>query len=125
MSRADEAQKILEQLPERLPDVQDIAIARTNGLVIMSLRKMIGNDEKSERLLGGMASALFSVSKRAAEELLKGEFVSLNAEMTTGNIFLIFTGKIILVALTKKEPNLGLISLELEEAAKKLNVVFT
>ena len=74
--------------------------------------------------MGGMASALFSISKRAAEELLKGEFISLVTEISTGNIFLIFTGVVILVITTKKDPNLGLISLELEEAAKKLNEVF-
>lgn len=125
MSRIEEAKSLLEKLNERLPDIQDIAISRTNGLVILSLRKTIRDDKKSERLLGGMASALFSVSKRAAEELLKGEFISLNCEISTGNLFLIFTGKVILIALTKQEPNLGLISLELEEAAAKLNEIFT
>ncbi|MBD3188694.1 hypothetical protein GF325_17840 [Candidatus Bathyarchaeota archaeon] len=125
MSRIEEAKSLLEKLHERLPDIQDIAISRTNGLVILSLRKTIRDDKKSERLLGGMASALFSVSKRAAEELLKGEFISLNCEISTGNLFLIFTGKVILIALTKQEPNLGLISLELEEAAAKLNEIFT
>ncbi|MHA1684476.1 MAG: roadblock/LC7 domain-containing protein [Promethearchaeota archaeon] len=124
MSRLDEARGLLEKLHERLPDIQDLAISRTNGLLILSLRKTISDDKKSERLLGGMASALFSVSKRAAEELLKGDFISLNTEISTGNLFLIFTGKVILIAITKKEPNLGLISLELEEAASKLNKIF-
>ena len=124
MSRLDDAKEILEKLHDRVPDLQDLAIARTNGLIVLSLRKTIGDDSKSERLLGGMASALFSISKRAAGELLKGEFVSMNCEITTGNIFLIFTGKVILIALTQKEPNLGLISLELEDAAQKLNAIF-
>lgn len=72
-----------------------------------------------------MASALFSISKRAAGELLKGNFQSINVEIDKGNIFLIFTGKVILITLTKPEPNLGLISLELEDAAKKLNKIFS
>jgi predicted regulator of Ras-like GTPase activity (Roadblock/LC7/MglB family) len=124
MSRLDEAKAILENFQSRLPDINDLAIARTNGLIITSLSRVTSTDNKSERLIGGMASALFSISKRAAEELLKGEFISLTTEITTGNIFLIFTGKVILIVLTKKEPNLGLISLELEEAAKNLNTIF-
>ena len=124
MSRIDEAQKILEELHVRVPDLNDLAIARTNGLIVLSLRKTIGEDKKSERLMGAMASALFSISKRAAEQLLKGVFTSLNIEINTGNLFLIHTGKIILIVLTKPEPNLGLISLELEDAATKLNEIF-
>lgn len=124
MSRLDEAKKLLEDLQIRVPDLNDLAIARTNGLVVMSLRKSLGDDQKLERLMGAMASALFSISKRAAEELLKGNFTSLNVEIDTGNIFLIYTGKIVLIVITKKEPNLGLISLELEDAAKKLNEIF-
>lgn len=124
MSRMDEAKALLEDLQNRASDLIDLAIARTNGLIILSLRKTISNDTKSERLMGAMASALFSISKRASGELLKGEFRSLNIEISTGNLFLIYTGKIILIVLTKKEPNLGLISLELEDAAEKLNTIF-
>lgn len=125
MSRIDEAQKLLENLQDRAPDLVELAIARTNGLIILSLRKTINQDKKSERLLGAMASALFSISKRAAGELLKGTFKSINVEIDNGNIFLVFTGKLILITLTKPEPNLGLISLELEDAATKLNEIFT
>ena len=124
MSRVDEARQLLQDLHARAPDFNDLAIARTNGLIILSLRKTIGDDKKSERLMGAMASALFSISKRAAGELLKGNFQSLNIEIDTGNVFLIFTGKVILICLTKKEPNLGLVSLELEDAAEKLNKIF-
>ena len=83
--RIDEARKILEDLQARVSDVNDLAIARTNGLIILSLRKSINEngDNKSERMLGGMASALFSISKRAATELLKGSFRSLNVEIDT------------------------------------------
>ena len=125
MSRMDEAKVLLEDLHSRVAELDDIAIARTNGLVIYSLRTSISTDDKSERMLGGMASALFSVSNRASSELMKGDFRSLNIEISTGNIFIIYTGRVILVALTKKDPNLGLLSLELEEAAEKLNTIFS
>ncbi len=123
MSKIDEAKKLLEDLQSRVPDISDLAIARTNGLIIYTLQK-VASDAKSERMLGGMASALFSISKRAADELLKGNFKSLNVEIDNGTIFLIFTGKVILIALTKPEPNLGLLTLELEDAVGKLNMIF-
>lgn len=125
MSKISEAHQLLDTLQERAPDLIELAIVRTNGLVILSKRKANIEDKKSERLLGAMASALFSISKRAAGELLKGKFQSINVEIDTGNIFLIYTGKVILITLTKTEPNLGLISLELEDAAEKLNTIFT
>ena len=124
MSRIEEATKLLDALQERAPDLMDLAIARTNGLVILSKLKVTSQDQKSTRLLGAMASALFSISKRAAGELVKGQFQSINVEIDTGNIFLIYTGKVILITITKPEPNLGLISLELEDAAVKLNKIF-
>ncbi|GAB4321335.1 MAG: hypothetical protein Kow0069_25560 [Promethearchaeota archaeon] len=125
MSRLDEAKRILMELHDRVADINDVAIARTNGLVILSLRKSASSDEKSERLLGGMASALFSISKRAADQLLKGNFQSLLVQIDTGSIFVIFTGSVVLIALTKPEPNLGLLSLEMEDAAAKLNKIFS
>ncbi|MCK4796609.1 MAG: roadblock/LC7 domain-containing protein, partial [Spirochaetes bacterium] len=124
MSRLDEATKLLDTLQERAPDLMDLAIVRTNGLVILSKLKVTSQDQKSTRLLGAMASALFSISKRAAGELVKGQFQSINIEIDTGNIFLIYTGKVILITITKPEPNLGLVSLELEDAAEKLNKIF-
>ena len=124
MSKIDDAKKLLESLNERVSDFTNLAIARTNGLIIASLNKTLGGDKTLERLLGAMGSALFSIAKRAATKLMNGKFQSLNIEIDTGNIFLIFTGKVILIALTKEEPNLGLISLEIEEAAEDLNKIF-
>jgi len=126
VSKIDEARILLENLKSKVSDVNDLAITRTNGLIIYSLKNSIdAEDAKSERLLAGMASALFSISKRAATELLKGSFRSLNIEIDTGTIYMIYTGKVILIALTKKNPNLGLLSLEIEETAAKLNKIFT
>ena len=125
VSKIDEARILLENLKSKVSDVNDLAITRTNGLIIYSLKNSIdAEDAKSERLLAGMASALFSISKRAATELLKGSFRSLNIEIDTGTIYMIYTGKVILIALTKKNPNLGLLSLEIEETAEKLNKIF-
>ena len=125
MAKIDEARQLLDDLQSRVTDINDIAITRTNGLNILSLRKSISQgDEKSERMIGAMASALFGTSNRASQTLLNGDFQSLNIQVSKGNIFLVYTGKVILIALTKQEPNLGLLSLELEDAVNKLNEIF-
>ena len=125
MSRIDEARALLESLNSRVSDFKNLAIARTNGLIIATLNKSVGQDQNIEKLLGAMGSALFSIAKRAADKLLNGKFQSLNIEIDKGNIFIVYTGKVILIALTRIEPNLGLISLEIEDAADKLNEIFS
>lgn len=45
MSRLEEAKKILEELHDRAPDLEELALARTNGLIIVSLRKSINQDK--------------------------------------------------------------------------------
>ena len=39
-------------------------------------------------------------------------------------MFLIGAGRVILVAITSKEPNIGLLTLEMEDASKKISKVF-
>jgi len=71
-----------------------------------------------------MSAALLGTSKRAAEALFEGEFASLNLEMNKGNMFLISSGRVILVVITKKEPNVGLVTLEMEDVSKKIAKIF-
>ena len=73
MSRIDEAKTLLESLQDRAPDLVELAIARTNGLIILSLQKTINQDKKSERLLGAMASALFSIQSIAHTSVITPE----------------------------------------------------
>ena len=50
--------------------------------------------------------------------------MSLNLELDKGNMFLIGAGRVILVAITKKEPNIGLVTLEMEDTSKKIAKIF-
>ena len=95
-------------------------VIRTNGLVIASALP----SEANERMLAAMSAALLGTSKRSAEALFNGNFRSLNLELNKGNMFLISAGRVILVAITRKDPNIGLVTLEIEDSSKKVSEIF-
>ena len=120
MSKVDEVKKILTDLEGKVSDIIGSAIIRTNGLVIASAVP----SEANERMVAAMSAALLGTSKRSAEALFSGEFKSLNLELDKGNMFLIGAGRVILVAITRKEPNIGLVTLEMEDSSKKISDIF-
>jgi len=120
MSKVDEVKKILSDLEGRVTDVTGSAVIRTNGLVIASALP----SEANERMIAAMSAALLGTSKRSAEALFSGNFKSLNLELDKGNMFLIGAGRVILVAITKKEPNIGLVTLEMEDCSEKIAEIF-
>ena len=120
MSKVDQANDILKELEGKVSDIVGSAIIRTNGLVIASALP----SEANERMIAAMSAALLGTSKRSAEALFNGNFVSLNLELDKGNMFLISAGRVILVAIPKKEPNIGLMTLEMEDTSKKVSEIF-
>ena len=120
MSKVDEVKKILTNLEERVPDIKGSAVIRTNGLIIASALP----GEANERMIAAMSAALLGTSKRTAEALFSGTFRSLNLELNKGNMFLIGAGRVILVSLTGKEPNIGLVTLEMEDTSKQIGEIF-
>ena len=120
MSKIDEVKKILNDLEGKVSDVVGSAVIRTNGLVIASALP----SESNERMIAAMSAALLGTSKRSAEALFSGNFRSLNLELDKGNMFLIGAGRVILVAITKKEPNIGLVTLEMEDSSSKISEIF-
>jgi len=121
MSKVEELKNILNELEGKVSDIVGAAVIRTNGLVIASALP----SESNERMLAAMAAALLGTSKRTAETLFEnGTFRSLNLELDKGDMFLIGAGRVILVAITNKEPNIGLITLEMEDTSKKISQLF-
>lgn len=120
MSKIDEVKNILKDLEARVPDIIGSAIIRTNGLLIASALP----SEANERMVAAMSAALLGTSKRTAEALFNGTFRSLSLEIDKGNMFLIGAGRVILVGLTNKEPNIGLVTLEMEDSSKKVGQLF-
>ncbi|TXT61095.1 MAG: Regulator protein [Promethearchaeota archaeon] len=122
MGKIDEVNDLLAELEEKVPDILGSAVIRTNGLLVAS--SLPSESESNTRLIAAMAAALLGTSKRTAETLYDGEFQSLNLEINKGNLFLINAGRVILVATTKKEPNIGLVTLEMEDMSKKIGNIF-
>ncbi len=120
MSKIEEVTKILQELEDKVSDIIGSAVIRTNGLVIASALP----GESNERMIAAMSAALLGTSKRSAEALFNGSFKSLNLELDKGNMFLIGAGRVILVAITQKEPNIGLVTLEMEDTSKKIDDIF-
>ena len=120
MSKVDKVVSLLNDFEGKVNDITGSAVIRKNGLIIASALP----SESNERMIAAMSAALLGTSKRVAEALFEGEFSSLNLEMNQGNMFLISAGRVILVAITKKEPNVGLVTLEMEDASNKIAKVF-
>ncbi len=120
MSKINDVNIILQDLEGKVADIIGSAVIRTNGLLIASALP----SESNERMIAAMSAALLGTSKRSAEALFNGIFKSLSLELDKGNMFLINAGRVILVAITKKEPNLGLITLEMEDASNKIRNIF-
>jgi len=120
MNKVEDAKKVLRDLETKVPDIVGSAVIRTNGLLIVSALP----SESNERMVAAMSAALLGTSKRTAEALFSGTFKSLSLEIDKGNMFLIGAGRVILVALTNKEPNIGLITLEMEDVSKKIGNLF-
>ncbi|MHA1263949.1 MAG: roadblock/LC7 domain-containing protein [Candidatus Helarchaeota archaeon] len=120
MSKIEEVKNILTDLEAKVPDIIGSAVIRTNGLLIASALPSDAN----ERMVAAMSAALLGTSKRTAEALFDGTFRSLSLEIDKGNMFLIGAGRVILVAITNKEPNIGLITLEMEDVSKKIATLF-
>jgi predicted regulator of Ras-like GTPase activity (Roadblock/LC7/MglB family) len=120
MGKVDEVVSLLNDFESKVNDIIGSAVIRRNGLIIASALP----SESNERMIAAMSAALLGTSKRVAEALFEGEFSSLNLEMNQGNMFLISAGRVILVAITKKEPNVGLVTLEMEDASRKIAKIF-
>lgn len=116
----EKTHKILEELEEEATDVIGAAIIKTNGLIVSSALPK----ETDERMIAAMSAALLGTSKRTAEALFNGVFKSLHLELNKGDMFLLRAGRVILAVITQKEPNVGLISLQMEETSKKIKELF-
>jgi len=121
MSFIEKINQQLEELESRVSDIIGTAVIRTNGLIVASALPK----ETNERMIAAMSAALLGTSKKSAEALFDGEFNSINLELNKGNMFLIGAGRVILVAITKPQPNIGLLTLEMEDMSKKISKLFS
>jgi predicted regulator of Ras-like GTPase activity (Roadblock/LC7/MglB family) len=108
--------QIIAQL-RRLPDVLAVIIARRDGLVIASNLSRRSNPKK----VAAMAASIVGTSEMAVGELEQGTFREVMVESDEGTVLGIGAGEeAILIALVRKDANVGLVLLNLERSANEI-----
>lgn len=113
-----EISNVLEEFIARVyPDVIGSVIVRRDGLPIAS--KMSG--EFNVKLVSAMIAIARNTVERLGAELTIGEPMIIIMQYTKNSLLLVPLNKdLILTAITKQEPNLGLIMLEVENIKDRL-----
>ncbi|MEM5834471.1 MAG: roadblock/LC7 domain-containing protein [Candidatus Aenigmatarchaeota archaeon] len=116
MVEKKELEDVLKEL-EKIGDVIGSAIVRRDGLLIASGLP----SEVNARAVAAMAAAIVGTSETSTKELEIGEFQQVIVNASEGQYVAIGAGEeAILIALLRKNANIGLILLEMEKAAKKI-----
>ena len=112
-----ELQNILKELQSQTPDIIASMIVRLDGLSIASNVP----DTVDRSLLGALTAAAMGISKRVVEQLGQGEMKKTLIEGEEGQLVLYGMKNAVLSLLLRKNANLGLIFLLLEQAAEKIS----
>ncbi len=116
MVEKSELEDVLKEL-EKIGDIIGSAIVRRDGLLIASGLP----SEVNARAVAAMAAAIVGTSETSTKELEIGEFQQVVVNASEGQYVVIGAGEeAILIALLRKNANIGLILLEMEKAAKKI-----
>ena len=107
--------KIVEDLI-RIDGVIGSLLVGKDGLVVSST---LLEDEDAE-VLGAMSAAMFGSVAKAAERIGIGGLRDTIIEATEGSIQLIEAEDLILVVITERGVNLGMIRIEMRKAAKRV-----
>jgi predicted regulator of Ras-like GTPase activity (Roadblock/LC7/MglB family) len=107
--------KIVEDLI-RIDGVIGSLLVGKDGLVVSST---LLEDEDAE-VLGAMSAAMFGTIAKAAERIGVGTLRDTIVEATEGSIQLIEAEDLILVVITERGVNLGMIRIEMRKAAKRV-----
>jgi predicted regulator of Ras-like GTPase activity (Roadblock/LC7/MglB family) len=112
-----ELTNLLRKLEADNSDVQGSAIVSVQGLPICSV---LGK-EVNDGIISAMSAAILSVSERAVQELARGELKRILIEGVDGLIILSQAGNnAILATLTKPDPSLGMVFLNIANVSDKI-----
>jgi len=111
--------QVIAQL-RRLPDVLAVVIARRDGVVIAyNLSK-----RSDPRKVAAMAAAIVGTSEAAVGELGQGNFKEVMVESEVGRVLGLGAGEeAILIALVRRDANVGLVLLNMEKCAAQIEEV--
>lgn len=117
MSRTEELNRILRQLQSGTPEIEASALISEDGLMIASALPQ----HVDELRVAGMSATLLSLGSRAGQELARGKLEQILIRGPQGYAVMVDAGNgTMLLVLTTREAKLGLIFLDLHQAAKAI-----
>ena len=114
-TKSEKLQELLTTLRQNAGDIEASAVVSVEGLMIAGdLPREVGKEK-----VAAMSAAMLSIGKRATQELSRGRLTQIYVEGTEGSNLLMAAGdKALLVALARPNSNLGLVFLEMRQAAE-------
>jgi len=100
----------------RVSGVQGCVLVDRDGIVILSDLEADASDER----VGAMAAAIVATVEDSLSKINRGPLVHLQMDADEGKILVEDAGTGLLVVLTEKNVNIGLIRLEMKAAADRL-----
>ena len=117
---SDRLQNTLKNLQSRLPDVEGVAVASSDGLV-MAAHLPSGIEEDR---IGAMGAAILAIGIRSSSELNRGETEQVYVKGESGYVMLMNIGNdAVLITVTSENAKLGLLFLELKRTIADLQKV--
>ncbi len=108
--------RIVEDLI-RVDSVIGSLLVGKDGLVVASTLL----DEEDAEILGAMSAAVFGEIDKATRRLGVGNLVDSIIDAKDGSILLLEAKELILVVITQRTVNLGLVKMEMRRAAKRIS----
>ncbi len=119
-STSQRLQNALKSFQTNTPDVEGIAVASTDGLIMASILP----SEAEEDRVGAMCAALLSLGERSADELDRGDIRQVFVKGANGYVVLMNVGAdAVLIAITSEKVKLGLLFLELRRTVEDLQKI--
>jgi Uncharacterized distant relative of homeotic protein bithoraxoid, COG2018 len=108
--------RIVEDLI-RVDGVIGSLLVGKDGLVVASTLL----DEEDAEILGAMSAAVFGEIDKATRRLGVGNLVDSIIDAKDGSILMLEAKELILVVITQRTVNLGLVKMEMRRAAKRIS----
>ncbi|HHL73109.1 MAG TPA: hypothetical protein ENJ29_11425 [Bacteroidetes bacterium] len=110
-------QATLRTFQSNTPDVEGVAVASTDGLIMAGLLPA----EIEEDRVGAMCAALVALGERSSDELSRGDVRQVYVKGVNGYVVLMNIGNdAVLITITSESVKLGLLFLELKRTVQDL-----
>ena len=112
--------QVMRRIVEDLIRVEGVIgslLVGKDGLVVSSTLL----DEEDAEILGAMSAAVFGEIDKATKRIGVGTLVDAIIDAKDGSILLLEARELILVVITQRTVNLGLVKMEMRRAAKRIS----